>query len=146
MSLKNNIKDLEIKSNIEDNILFKQIKEQNKNLLEFNNKLQNDYKSLNNEITILKNKDIKDSKNIKTIYLSDSITIYKELDKPWQKMQVILHIINEDDNVNKNTYIEVIQWLNDKPSLKKHSNINKLSYHYKRKLNRIVEVYNKYKY
>lgn len=158
---------------VEDNSLFKQVQQQNCLLLESNKKLKTDLDDMKNEndsviktireelkLNINNNSNkIKKNKenNIKTIYLSDSITIYKELYEPWQKyagnftynkFRTLYNfdcLINDDYNVNKNTYIEVIQWLNDKPSLIKYGNINKLSYHYKRKLNRIVEVYNKYK-
>lgn len=142
--------------------------EDNSLLLEINKKIKSDLddiqnennsviKTIREEIKLNINNNSNKVKNNKTIYLSDSITIYKELYEPWQKyagnftynkfrtLYEFDCLINDDDNVNKNTYIEVIQWLNDKPSLNKYGNINKLSYHYKRKLNRIVEVYNKYK-
>lgn len=49
-------KKLELKSNIEDNDLYKKIKELNNNLLESNDKLRNNYNFLKEEINILKNK------------------------------------------------------------------------------------------
>jgi hypothetical protein len=150
--------DLDDMKNENDNVI-KTIREEYQKIIEEYQKIIEELKLNinNNSNKIKKNKEKNEVKNIKTIYLSDSITIYEEFYEPWQKyagnftynkFKTLYNfdcLINEDDNVNKNTYIEVIQWLNDKPSLIKYGNINKLSYHYKRKLNRIVEVYNKYK-
>lgn len=124
--------------------------------------LKNNNEKLLKEMEKLKSNKIKkeNEKTKKDIYcienLYDSITIYTEMEKPWQmyassftydkfkKMSKFDYLINEDNDVDKETYIEVINWLNDKPSLIKYGNKTKFSYHYKRKLKRIVDIYNKY--
>lgn len=138
---------------IEDNNLFKQIKDQNDLLLKTKNILINEelenqrlqydkrFIGLEEKINKSNNKKIV-NKPIKysTEDLFNSIIIYSDLDSEWKiyhaarTLNKILDInnfdikINKDNNVNKDNYLEVNDWISKSDKIEYKSNYFKLKH------------------
>lgn len=141
----------EIKSSLETNFLTekKEIKDKYENII---SNLNIKINSLENKSN--KNKTVKKENKYNKEYLYKGFSIFEDDDIEWKKIAgcftykkfKLLYKFNDaienDKNINQNTYNEVIEYLNEKAVYNGDGKIKKISPYYKNKLKRVSELYN----
>jgi hypothetical protein len=101
IKLESDMKDMQLKSNIEDNILFKQLKHQNILLFENNEKLDLENKNIKQRLNIVENNN--NDNILDTIEKDNSININSKINEALEKQKEELNIkyFNKIDSLTK---------------------------------------------
>lgn len=95
------IKNIQLNSNIEDNVIFKQIKEQNTLLFQSNNKLKLENEKIHQKLNIIENDNKEDISNIKIEEDSDGIDFKTNEALEKQKEELNIKYSNKIDSLTK---------------------------------------------